>query len=155
MVKKTTKLFIGIMMCVFCLVSLASCGGDDDDNQPVDPNTPAQAVSPIVGTWVCSKSIFTPNAYCTLVFNNDYSGYIRNEYDSGTIKQMNFDWSLKTTCSGPYLLSVIYKSGDRLYDGPFIGGYARYNSLVTIAGYTLSIPIDNVGYMVFGRHFDE
>lgn len=64
---------------------------------------------------------------------------------------MNFNWSLNMASNGTYLLSVIYKSGDRDVDGPFSGGYAQYNSTVTIAGNTLSISTGGDYVMLFQR----
>lgn len=79
---------------------------------------------------------------------------LRNDYGSrgASYDQMNFDWSLTTTCTGYYLLSVIYKSGDMEMDGPFEGGYAQYNSRVTIAGQTLTISTSDNYVMIFSRN---
>lgn len=141
MVKKTTTLLLSMLMCMMSTVVLSSCG-DDDDPEPS---------SPIAGTWVCDYSGEDYFDTYTLVFNDDGSGYIINSWGSRTTKQMDFNWSLNATSTGAYRLSVIYVSGDRYIDGPFEGGYAQYNSTVTIAGNILSIQTDDDSVMLFQR----
>ena len=145
MVKKATYLSLSMLMCILLSVLFSACG-DDDDDEP-------SASSPIVGTWVCDYSDATEYDIYTLVFLDNNTGCIRNEYGTRTAiaQQMNFDWSLTPTSDGYYLLSVIYKSGDRYMDGPFEGGYAQYNRRVTIAGNTLSIHLDGNYGMLCNR----
>lgn len=129
-------------------VVTTSCSKDDDEPNGSNSNS-------IVGTWIYEDEPDGSGYYdtYTLVFSKDNTGYIRNDYGSRATasEQMNFDWSLNMTSNGQYLLSVIYKSGDQNMDGPFSGGYAQYNRLVTIAGNTLSIPIDDYTVMLFRR----
>lgn len=149
MVKKLTHLPLCILMCLLFPVLVSSCGDDKEKDEPTPP-TPS---SPIVGSWASlnSSGDYFDNYY--LVFSDDNTGYIRNEYGTrGTSsEQMNFNWSLTLTSSGQYLLSVIYQSGDRDVDGPFSGGYAQYNRTVTIAGSTLSIMTGENTVMLFNR----
>lgn len=151
MVKKTTTLLLSMLMCMMFTVGLSSCDKDKEkENEPATSSTPS---SPIVGTWTCdnsSNSYYDFDEY-TLVFNDDATGYIKNSYGSRASTQMNFNWSLNMASNGTYLLSVIYKSGDRDVDGPFSGGYAQYNSTVTIAGNTLSISTGGDYVMLFQR----
>lgn len=130
-------------MCMMLSVVSTSCSKDDDPNSG----------SSIVGTWVYEESDDEYFDTYTLVFSKDNTGYIRNDYGTRATasEQMNFDWSLTMTNNGQYLLSVIYKSGDRYMDGPFGGGYAQYNQNVTIAGNTLSIHTDNSTVLIFHR----
>lgn len=132
-----------MLLCMLIAVPLTACGSDDDD--PSDPS------SSIVGTWTYDESDNDITDVYTLVFNKDHTGYINNTWSSRTSQQMEFEWSLTQTSNGTYLLSVIYISGDRNMDGPFSGGYAQYNSTVTIAGNTLSISIDSSHVMLFRR----
>lgn len=150
MVKKLTRFPLYIIMCMIFSVFVTSCGDDDKDKDEPTPPTPS---SPIVGTWVAQNSSGDYYDNYTLVFSDDNTGYIRNDFGTRTTvsKQMNFNWSLTLTSSGQYLLSVIYQSGDRDIDGPFSGGYAQYNSTVTIAGTTLSILTGNNTVMLFTR----
>lgn len=141
-------------MSMMLAAAFVSCGSDKKDEPSQEPTQPTTPVNPLVGTW--SRTIrYTEEDYdkYILVFNENNSGYIKNEWSTrGTsTRQMNFDWSLNTSSSGKYLLSVIYKSGDREIDGPFEGGYAQYNCYVTIAGNTLSIEIGDGTVMIFHR----
>lgn len=142
MVKKATSLSLCMLICMLFSVMSTSCSKDEKNEPNPDP-APTQS-SPIVGTWTHNETNGSQYDDYTLVFNDNNTGYIRNEFGTRTsvVKVMNFDWSLTMTSNGYYLLSVIYKSGDREMDGPFSGGYAQYNSLVTIAGNTLSISTD-------------
>lgn len=136
---------------VLCCGVFTSCSDKDDKKKQEEP-TPA-AVSPIVGTWTCYQNYDAIYDNYVLVFNSDGTGYIRNEYGTRTsiTQQMNFNWSLTTTSSGYYLLTVIYKSGDRDMDDPFPGSYAQWSRTCTIAGSTLSISTGDGYVMLFNR----
>lgn len=139
---------------VFCAIllmgNLSSCSKDDKDS----PSGPSNS---IVGTWIYSEDFGYEYDTYTLVFNGNYTGFIRNDFGtkaSGT-EQMDFDWSLTSTSDGDYRLSVIYKSGDILEVGPFAdpydNGYRQWNRYVTIAGNTLSIEMGGGSIMLFRR----
>lgn len=154
MANKLTKLAIWMLTCALLPSFMGSCSKDDDDDPaPQNTNTTPTPSSPIVGTWLYTDEEGGSYDNYTLVFNNDNTGYIRNEWGTrySSSRQMNFDWSLNTASSGLYLLSIIYKSGDKEIDGPFSGGYAQYNKQVTIAGTTLSINIGDGYVMLFHR----
>lgn len=129
-----------MFLMVTMSIGFTSCGPDPEPEQPS-----------IIGTWVCTENDGDFHDTYTLVFQKDYTGYIRNDFGSRASVQMNFDWSLVLTNDGEYRLSVIYKSGDRDIDGPFSGGYAQYNRRVTIAGRTLSILLSDNTVMLFSR----
>lgn len=146
---KFLHLPLSMLLCV--LLSAASCNPEPEPEPTPNP----EPTSPIVGTWVCETYESSDDYFdtYTLVFSQDNTGYIRNDYGTraSASEQMNFDWALTMTANGQYLLSVIYKSGDRNMDGPFSGGYAQYNRTVTIAGSTLSILTDDSTVMLFRR----
>lgn len=161
MANKLTKLAIWMISCALLPSFMGSCSKDDDDD-PAPQNTTnsnttnnnSNQSSPIVGTWRYSYNEGSYFHNCTLSFNNDNTGSI---YDvmgtrASISQQMNFNWSLTTTSSGYYRLTVIYTSGDRdMNGGPFQGGYAQYSTFVTIAGNTLSIDMDDDTVMLFHR----
>ncbi len=106
----------------------------------------------IVGTWFLDVSDVTYYDRYTLVFNNDNSGYIQNDYGSRAdiSETMYFDWSLTDTSDGRKRLSVIYTRGDKDIL-PFEGHYAQWNLMVTVAGGTLSVQLSNNTVMLFKR----
>lgn len=149
---KTVRKIAGLLLLVMMPFVFAACGGDDDDEPAATSTSGNSTVSPIVGTWICTYTSDYATDFYVLVFNNDYTGYLRNDYTRSTSTwQMNFEWSLTTASDGTYLLSVIYKSGDKDMDGPFEGAYDQYSRRVTIAGNTLSIQTSSTTVMLFSR----
>ncbi|MDE7396795.1 MAG: hypothetical protein K2M98_03615, partial [Muribaculum sp.] len=144
--KKSIKFFSTLVLVVLATLSFSSCSDKDDDPSPSKS---------IVGTWIYSSADDSDGSFddYTLVFKSNNTGYIINEYGTraSASEQMNFDWSLTTTSDGTYRLSVIYKSGDKYMDGPFGGDYAQWNRVVTIAGKTLSINMNDNTVMLFHR----
>lgn len=84
--KKTLRMFLGMLMVAVLALPLASCSDDDDATK---------AKKDVYGTWVHSAG----NTNYTYVFNEDGNGtvqevtYADNEYDS-TVKSFKFKYTL-------------------------------------------------------------
>ncbi len=145
---KFYKLFAILCMAVFLVTPLASCS-DDKDGEP-------SLESSLYGTWVneyVDDDDESDVDVTTIVFNKDNSGVIREVYNTRAALslEMEFDWTATVTSSGAVRLTIVYKSGDRGMIEPFVGNYAQWSNLCTVAGGTLTINTSDDYVMIFKK----
>lgn len=101
--KKTLRMFLGMLMVAVLALPLASCSDDDDATK---------AKKDVYGTWVHSAG----NTNYTYVFNEDGTGYAQevtyaeNEYNS-TVKEFNFTYTLTDPDTEGFMKMTITPKG--------------------------------------------
>lgn len=144
---KVFKMFAILCMAVLLTVPVSSCSDDKKDEPTVE--------SALYGTWVneYASDDNSLSDVTTIVFNKDNSGLIREVIDTraGLSYEMEFDWSATVTSTGSTRLTIVYKSGDKGLIEPFVGNYAQWSNLCTVAGSTLTINTSESSIMIFKK----
>lgn len=165
--KCTNRLFspaklAGLLVVILTAFFTTSCGGDDKDDEPDNPN-PGTELGSIIGTWVYEESSYDPedketaSMVMTLKFNSDYTGSVVEDWtysraSSHYSYSMNFSWSTTSDSNGNDILRVSYVSGDQGMMDLFPGSD---NTVLWTRQYVLTGNILNIyggnGVWVFNR----
>lgn len=148
MMKKTTllTLLLTVMLCM----GLSACGKDETEkDEPVVPS------HPLVGVWTNTNDFGDITVSNTLVFNNDYTGSIRENWTtrSSATYSMDFEWATNTDANGNTILTVSKTRGNDDVD-LFPGadeGVVVWTRRYYLTGNTLNITTGEGYVMVFKR----